>query len=113
MSDSLQAGLYLDPPGSSQVFRNLNADPKDPFVIPRPEAVVVAGLGEEGTLRATDLALTVRQATLAYAQRLKEIHAPATFDLAATLIGGGGIGVQVETAAQAIAQGVWQANQRV
>ena len=63
-------------PGVSSTSRR-NAD--DPYVIPRPAAVVVAGLGEEGTLRATDLALTVRQATLAYAQRMREGHAPADF----------------------------------
>ena len=38
----------------------------------RPLAVIVAGLGEEGKLRAVDLVLTVRQAVLAYAQRLAE-----------------------------------------
>ena len=38
----------------------------------RPLAVVVAGLGEEGKLRAVDLVYTVRQAVIAYAQRLAE-----------------------------------------
>ena len=112
MSASLRAGLYPVAPGSNQVFVNLSTG-DDPYAIPRPAAVIVAGLGEEGTLRATDLVSTVRQATLAYAQRLLEAGAPAAFDLAATLIGSGGIGVQVETAAQAIAEGVGQANQRL
>jgi hypothetical protein len=57
--------------------------------------------------------LTVRQAALAYAQRMSEAGAPTSFDLAATLIGTGGIGVQIGTAAQAIAQGVSQANDRL
>ena len=57
-------------PGSNQVFVNVTRNADDPYVIPRPAAVVVAGLGEEGKLRATDLVSTVRQATLAYAQRL-------------------------------------------
>ena len=38
----------------------------------RPLAVIVAGLGEEGKLRAVDLVYTVRQAVIAYAQRLAE-----------------------------------------
>ena len=38
----------------------------------RPRAAIVVGLGEEGKLRATDLVYTVRQAVLAYAQRLSE-----------------------------------------
>jgi tetratricopeptide (TPR) repeat protein len=112
MSASLNAGLYPSTRGSSQVFLNVTRNTDDPYIIPRPAAVVVAGLGEEGTLRATDLASTVRQTMLGYAQRLAESNAPATFDLAATLIGSGGIGIQVETAAQAIARGVGQANDR-
>ena len=64
-------------------------------------------------MRPTDLTLTVRQAALAYAQRMSEAGAPTSFDLAATLIGTGGIGVQIGTAAQAIAQGVSQANDRL
>ena len=61
----------------------------------RPLAVVVAGLGEEGKLRAVDLVYTVRQAVIAYAQRLAESEsgAPAEFELAATLIGSGGTGI--------------------
>ena len=73
----------------------------------------MAGLGEEGTLRAIELILTVRQATLAYAQRIAESRAPSTFGLAATLIASGGIGVQIGTAAQSIARGVSQANDRL
>ena len=38
----------------------------------RPLAVIVVGLGEEGKLRAVDLVYTVRQAVIAYAQRLAE-----------------------------------------
>ena len=115
MSRSLGAGLYPSAIGSHQVFVNLWHNPDDPFAMPRPAAVVVVGLGEEGTLRATDLITTVRQATLAYAQRMSESAAggPTTFDLAATLIGTGGIGMQIGTAAQAIAQGVAQANERL
>ena len=40
--------------------------------MPRPKAVIVVGLGEEGKLQAADLAQTVRQAVIAWAQRLAE-----------------------------------------
>ena len=83
--------------------------------MPRPEAVIVVGLGEEGTLRATGLALDGSAGHIAYAQRVRERAAggSTTFELAATLIGSGGISMQVGTAAQAIAQGVAQANERL
>ena len=115
MSESLRTGLYASTVGSHQVFINTRRHPEDPFVMPRPEAVIVVGLGEEGTLRASGLMLTVRQAALAYAQRISESRAggPTHFELAATLIGSGGCQVQVGTAAQAIAQGVRQANERL
>ncbi len=81
----------------------------------RPLAVVVAGLGEEGKLRAVDLVYTVRQAVIAYAQRLAEGEsgAPAEFELAATLIGSGGTGISAGSAAQMVAQGAWEANQKL
>ena len=113
MSASLKAGLYSSAPGTHQIFVNTHSNPDDPYMLPRPEAVIVLGLGEEGTLRVTDLCMTVRQAALAYAQRISETMAPATFDLSATLIGTGGIGVETGTAAQAIARGVAEANERL
>jgi len=61
MSESLGTGLYPSAVGSHQVFLNTRRNPDDPFVLPRPEAVIVVGLGEEGTLRTTDLTQTVRQ----------------------------------------------------
>ena len=81
----------------------------------RPLAVVVAGLGEEGKLRAVDLVYTVRQAVIAYAQRLAESEsgAPAEFELAATLIGSGGTGISAGSSAQMVAQGAWEANQKL
>ena len=72
----------------------------------RPLAVIVAGLGEEGKLRAVDLVYTVRQAVIAYAQRLAEGESPpAEFELAATLIGSGGTGISAGSSAQMVAQG--------
>lgn len=91
MSRALNAGLYPSAPGSHQVFRNsCVAGNEEATCLP---AVVVAGLGDEGELRAADLVYTVRQAILAFAQRLSEQHgdaAPTGFSMAATLIGSGG-----------------------
>lgn len=112
MSRALKAGLYPDAPGSHQVFRNKRRDPRNPTEMAKPAAALVAGLGEEGKLREVDLVYTVRQAVLAYAQRLSEstTGAHSLFDLAATLIGSGGTGITPGSAARAIAQGVLDAN---
>ena len=111
MNRSLAAGLYPDAPGSHQIFGNLRDDPENVFDRARPLAAVVAGLGEEGKLSAKDLVYTVRQAVLAYAQRVADQDADATqFDMAATLLGSGGTGVTPGSAAQLIAQGALEAN---
>ena len=77
MDESLQVGLYPDPPGTHQVFVNTCTDPENPWRAPRPEAVIVAGLGEEGKLRPADLVRTVRQAMIAWAQRIGELREDA------------------------------------
>ena len=111
MNRSLAAGLYPDAPGSHQIFGNLREDPDNVFDMARPLAAVVAGLGEEGKLSAKDLVYTVRQAVLAYAQRVADQDADATqFEMAATLIGSGGTGITPASAAQLIAQGALEAN---
>ncbi|MBC7734134.1 MAG: CHAT domain-containing protein [Bacteriovorax sp.] len=112
MSRSLDLGLYPDLTGSHQIFGNQRKNPDNPFEMARPESALVIGLGEEGKLRATDLVYTVRQAVLAFAQRLseKEGGAPANFELASTLIGSGGTGISAGSAAQLIAQGALEAN---
>lgn len=112
MARALKAGLYPDAPGSHQVFRNKRRDPDHPAEMAKPAAAIVAGLGEEGKLREVDLAYTVRQAVMAYAQRLSEstTGAHSQFDLAATLIGSGGTGITPGASARAIAQGVLEAN---
>lgn len=115
MDESLRAGLYPAAPGTHQVFVNLRIDPDNPLAMPRPQAVIVVGLGEEGRLRTTDLSDTVRQGVLAYAQRESEQRGGGntSFEIAATLIGSGGMGVHVGGAARAIAQGVADANRRL
>ena len=115
MSASLALGMYPEAPGSHQFFANHQPDPENPLAPPRPAHVVVAGLGEEGKLRSADLILSVRQATLAWAQRVAELPnaGGAGFELTATLIGSGGISVSVATAAHAVAQGVHEANEKL
>ncbi len=115
MSRSLAAGLYPNAVGTQQIFGNIRRDPNNVLAMARPCAVVVAGLGEEGKLRAAGLTQTVRQAAIAYAQRLAETPdlAPAEFELASTLVGSGGAGISTGTAAQAIAAGVQEANERL
>jgi tetratricopeptide (TPR) repeat protein/pimeloyl-ACP methyl ester carboxylesterase len=115
MQASLDAGLYPAEPGTHQIFLNRRGDPDYPLRLPRPEAVVVAGLGAEGKLKANELVKTVRQAVIAWAQREAEkpSGAPAHFEIAATLLGSGGAGISPGQAAQLIADGVREANERL
>ena len=114
MSEALKRGLYPNAPGSHQVFLNTRENPDNPWQLPRPKAVIVVGLGEEGSLRSPDLVSTVRQAVIAWSQRLaEESNVPDLFSLAATLIGSGGVGVTVAESAQLIAKGVQEANERL
>jgi hypothetical protein len=112
MDTSLNLGLYPLAIGTHQIFINHNADKDNPWRLPRPQAVIVVGLGEEGKLRASNLLQTVRQATLAWAQREVE-NGQAQFELAATLIGSGGTGISAGQSAQVIAQAVREANERL
>jgi tetratricopeptide (TPR) repeat protein/triacylglycerol esterase/lipase EstA (alpha/beta hydrolase family) len=114
MSASLDRGLYPVAPDSHKIFVNTRRDDRNPWQLPRPQAVIVAGLGAEGELRGTDLVSTVRQAVLAWAQLLTERQpVQAVFTLATTLLGSGGTGVSAGQAAQLIAQGVREANDRL
>ena len=114
MSASLQRGLYATAPGTYQPFLNVTANPDNPWQLPRPAAVIVAGLGPEGELRGSDLVNTVRQAVIGWAQRLTERSpVPAGFTLATTLLGSGGSGITAGQAAQLIAQGVREANEQI
>jgi tetratricopeptide (TPR) repeat protein len=114
MIASLQRGLYPDAPGSHQVFVNVTANADNPWQLPRPEAVIVAGLGAEGELRGSHLVNTVRQAVIGWAQRLTERRpVPPEFTLATTLLGSGGSGITAGQAAQLIAQGVREANEQL
>jgi hypothetical protein len=113
MKRSLDMGLYPLAPGTHQIFLNTLPNPESPKGLPRPKAVIVVGLGEEGKLKASDLAKTVRQAVVAWSQRTTELNrnAPPTFELVATLIGSGGTGINAADSAQRVVQGVYQANE--
>ena len=114
MSASLERGLYPTAAGTQQVFVNTRQSTENPWQLPRPAAVIVAGLGAEGELRGSDLVKTVRQAVIAWGQRLTERpEAPAAFSLATTLLGSGGTGISAGQAAQLIAQGVREANDQM
>jgi len=112
MKLSLALGVYPLVPGSHEIFLNTKPNPDSVKRIPRPKAVIVVGLGEEGRLSAVDLARSVRQAVIAWAQRTVEQdkRAPAMFNLSTTLLGSGGIGITAAEAAQRVAQGVYEAN---
>ncbi|MEO8296694.1 MAG: CHAT domain-containing protein [Burkholderiales bacterium] len=112
MEASLAMGQYPDEPGTHQVFLNCGVNADNPLQMPRPASVVVVGLGEEGKLKGAALSHTVKLGVLALAQRLVERDgaAPAQFEVAATLVGSGGVGISAGQAAQLIAQGVRDAD---
>lgn len=112
MSEALAIGCYPDRPGSHQVF--INTKQGSPGQKARPESVIVVGLGEEGKLKATELANSVRMAVLGFAQRCKEDQkgsGETPFELWATLLGSGGSGIDAGQAAQMIAKGVRAASE--
>lgn len=113
MTRSLERGVYPLAPGSHEIFINSRPNLERGTFMPRPQAVIVAGLGEEGKLRSADLVQSVRQAVIAWAQRLTETsrNAPDEFALSATLLGSGGTGVTAADAARLLAQGVYEANE--
>ncbi|MET0792228.1 MAG: CHAT domain-containing protein, partial [Polyangiaceae bacterium] len=112
--EALRLRRYPTLPRESDVFANEHPNPDDPHAVPRPAGVVIVGLGAEGELHAEELMVTVRQGVIGYAQHLSaNPDAPSSFNLAATLIGSGGLGVSVGTSARAVAQGVRAANERL
>jgi pimeloyl-ACP methyl ester carboxylesterase len=112
LTDALAMGCYPDWPGSYQVFSNCNPNRDNPLQPPRPEAVVVVGLGQEGKLAPANLVSSVQMAVMAYAQQRMERSdgGAQPFELSATLLGSGGSGIDAGQSAQLIAQGVREAN---
>ncbi|WP_448107205.1 CHAT domain-containing protein [Pseudomonas azerbaijanoccidentalis] len=115
LGDALKMNFYPAAPSSNQVFMNIAANGENPMQLPRPEAVIVVGLGQEGKLTSSVLMDTVRQGVLAWAQRLAEQHrgVPVQFEIAAALIGSGGAGMSPGQSAALIVQGVRDANLRL
>ena len=72
MDFSLKRGLYPVAPGSHQVFINSHRNTEQETFIPRPLAVIVVGLGAEGSLQAADLVKTVRLAVVGWSRRVSE-----------------------------------------
>jgi len=112
MTRSLDMGVYPVASGSNQIFINSRPNLERGSFMPRPHAVIVVGLGEEGKLRPADLAQSVRQAVIAWAQRIMDTrkNAPEEFALSATLLGSGGAGISAGDAARLAAQGAYEAN---
>ena len=112
MMRSLDMGVYPVAAGTHQIFVNRRPNLAQGKFLPRPKAVIVVGLGEEGKLRHMDLVGTVRQAVITWSQRLAENaqHTSPTFKLAATLLGSGGALITAADSARLVAQGVYEAN---
>ena len=115
MSRALRTGLYPSDTGTHGIFVNTYQDAARGTLMPRPESVIVAGLGPEGRLKSADLIKTIRLAVIAWARRLAEPSPVAagrkSFKLAATLIGSGGAGITPGLSARAIVEGVMEANE--
>lgn len=120
MGEALRLRRYPDMPGESEVF--LNSRPGVGEGERKPEAVIVVGLGPEGSLRTGDLAMTVRQGVLAWSQRERERIAREARDpaestaglsrmtIASTLLGSGGVMMTAGACARQIVEGVRAAN---
>ncbi|MET0856702.1 MAG: CHAT domain-containing protein, partial [Telluria sp.] len=115
MSHSISMGLYPDGIRTHQVFRNLAENEQNPLQLPRPDSIIVVGLGAEGELSVDALAATVCSGVLGWAQRLAETHIATLdgFEMAATLIGSGGPGISAAQSARAVAKGVSDANRHL
>jgi len=112
MAKAIGMGCYPSALCTHQLFTNIKQNEANPLQLPRPEAVIVVGLGREGELKPAQLADTVCRGVVAWAQRLVEtsIEPPGHFDIATTLIGSGGANVTAGLSARAVAQGVSRAN---
>src|SRR4029453_18969424 len=70
MSNALDLGVYPVDPGTHRIFINKHA--RGFWQTPRPQAVIVVGLGQEGKLQSFQIVLSVRQAVIAWAERVAE-----------------------------------------
>ena len=95
MSHALDLGVYPVEPGTHRIFLNRTIRPGKFWQTPRPEAVIVVGLGQEGKLQsARRRALGPAGRDRVGASDVAERDAkPKPLSLATTLIGSGGTGV--------------------
>lgn len=113
LQEALALGLYPDRLGQHQIFINQYATPDNPFALPRPQAAIVVGLGDEGELQPNLLIAAVRQAVLAYQRHLvKPPNGEAGATLASTTLGSGG-SLSIGQSVTALVQGVLDANARL
>lgn len=116
LTATLKMGCYPNACGSHQVFLNLGQNLLNPIEkMRRPRAVIVVGLGLEGALKVEELAKSVTKGVIAWAHRLREEQPDTdrTFEMAATLMGSGGVNMSAESSARAVARGVRRANQKL
>jgi hypothetical protein len=115
MSKAIVMGCYPNALYTHQIFSNIKPNEDNPLQLPRPESVIVVGLGGEGALKAPQLADAVCHGVVAWAQRLLEVRVgdANSFEIAATLMGSGGANITAGIAARAIAQGVSRANKKL
>jgi len=108
---SLRARDYPEEPGSTKIFRNTRQPFDNPWQLPRPRAVVVVGLGQEGELKAEGLKGAIAKGVVAWALHAEDTDPQATsIGLSATLIGSGGLNFSAGQSAQLIVQAVLDAN---
>jgi hypothetical protein len=114
LSRALALDSYPNEPQQVQVFPNLSRNPFGPSVA-KPDAVIVAGLGDENALTPGQLGDAVQRAALAWALHLRQRgrETPPTLELASLLLGAGGWRIEVAQSAVALAQGVCEANLRL
>src|SRR5262249_50854383 len=92
MSSTLDLRAYPTDPGTSRIFVNQRV--RGFSQTPRPQAVIVVGLGQEGKLQSSQVVLSVRQAVISWSERSAELKRGAEpLTLAATLLGSGGTDV--------------------
>ena len=107
---ALQSGVYPVMPGQYQVFVNQQQNPANLLSYPKPLAAIVVGLGDEGELTPEIIRHTVQTGVIGYC--LQQDRQTTEVELAVTILGSGGI-LSVNQAAQALVQGVLDANEKL
>jgi CHAT domain-containing protein len=114
---AVNLGAYVSAVGEQRIFVNRRG-PRLQLggaAAPKPEAVIVAGLGDEDDLTVAALRGVIAQAVIAWVQHCVQNRPslPPTLELASLLLASGGIRIDVADSALAIVQGVREANRRL